>query len=513
MTTRPDARRAPGPPRPGAPAPLVGRPRRRPAAPASLAEVAAIDFDQLDDLIADARPAATSRPRPAADQVGPVEVDPPAPDRRRAGRPPARRRGRRRGPRRRRGRRRGRRRAARAPGSGSTARRGPIPIGPVSAASLFQIHAEKIVALGRRYGQPIPLYVMTSPENHEATVRFFDEHDRLRPRPRPVLRPGADAGRRPRDGQGPARREGPRRPQPRRPRRDARRPGRPRARRRRRAASTRCASGASGRSSTSRSTTRSSRSPTRPSSASTARPSAEMSFKVIEKVAPDEKLGVVVTVDGTPAGDRVFRPPRRAGRAPRARREPRALGREHRHPPLRAGVRRAAASGETAAPVPPGRSRRCPTSTTTGEPVKPDRAERGEVRAVHLRRPAAGRAVRPWSRPTARSSSSRSRTRPAPTRPATVRQRMSDQFADWLEAGRARRSRGGPTGRSRSGSRSARCSRSTPAELKAKIEPGLIVEGPLYLAVSRPFDAVDVPIPTRPIRDLKGFDRPCSTPS
>ena len=51
--------------------------------------------------------------------------------------------------------------------------KGTFPIGPVSAASLFQIHAEKIVALGRRHGRPLPLYVMTSPENHEATVALL----------------------------------------------------------------------------------------------------------------------------------------------------------------------------------------------------------------------------------------------------------------------------------------------------------------------------------------------------
>jgi UDP-N-acetylglucosamine/UDP-N-acetylgalactosamine diphosphorylase len=55
--------------------------------------------------------------------------------------------------------------------------KGTYPIGPVSAASLFQIHAEKIVALGRRHGRPIPLYVMTSPDNHEATAAFFAEHE------------------------------------------------------------------------------------------------------------------------------------------------------------------------------------------------------------------------------------------------------------------------------------------------------------------------------------------------
>ena len=57
--------------------------------------------------------------------------------------------------------------------------KGTFPIGPVSQASLFQIHAEKIVALGRRHGRALPLYIMTSPENHEATVAFFEDHDRF----------------------------------------------------------------------------------------------------------------------------------------------------------------------------------------------------------------------------------------------------------------------------------------------------------------------------------------------
>ncbi len=57
--------------------------------------------------------------------------------------------------------------------------KGTFPIGPVSAASLFQVHAEKVVATGRRFGKTIPLYVMTSPDNHETTVRYFDDHDRF----------------------------------------------------------------------------------------------------------------------------------------------------------------------------------------------------------------------------------------------------------------------------------------------------------------------------------------------
>lgn len=54
--------------------------------------------------------------------------------------------------------------------------KGTFPIGPVSGASLFEIHAAKLVALSRRHGRLIPLYVMTSPENQEATGRFFREH-------------------------------------------------------------------------------------------------------------------------------------------------------------------------------------------------------------------------------------------------------------------------------------------------------------------------------------------------
>jgi UDP-N-acetylglucosamine/UDP-N-acetylgalactosamine diphosphorylase len=54
--------------------------------------------------------------------------------------------------------------------------KGAFPIGPVSSASLFQIHAEKIVALGRRYGFNVPLYVMTSTENHAATTSYFEDN-------------------------------------------------------------------------------------------------------------------------------------------------------------------------------------------------------------------------------------------------------------------------------------------------------------------------------------------------
>jgi UDP-N-acetylglucosamine/UDP-N-acetylgalactosamine diphosphorylase len=141
------------------------------------AEIAALDFDRLDRLIGDlvlGNPAASA----ALEQVGPVDVVRlPQTD--------------------------GERMVwLRSSGIGSDALatgevgvilvaggsgtrlgfegpKGTFPIGPVSSASLFQIHAEKIVALGKRFGRSIPLYIMTSPENHESTVAFFDQHDRF----------------------------------------------------------------------------------------------------------------------------------------------------------------------------------------------------------------------------------------------------------------------------------------------------------------------------------------------
>ena len=52
-------------------------------------------------------------------------------------------------------------------------------IGPVSGRSLFQIHVEKILAAGRRYGTQIPLYLMTSPATHDETVAFFAANNRF----------------------------------------------------------------------------------------------------------------------------------------------------------------------------------------------------------------------------------------------------------------------------------------------------------------------------------------------
>jgi UDP-N-acetylglucosamine/UDP-N-acetylgalactosamine diphosphorylase len=55
--------------------------------------------------------------------------------------------------------------------------KGMFPIGPVSGKSLYQLHAEKVLALRRRYGGALPFLAMTSPATHDETVQFFREHD------------------------------------------------------------------------------------------------------------------------------------------------------------------------------------------------------------------------------------------------------------------------------------------------------------------------------------------------
>lgn len=53
--------------------------------------------------------------------------------------------------------------------------KGTFGVGSVSGNSLFQIHAEKILATGHRYAAPITLLVMTSPDNSASTKAYFAE--------------------------------------------------------------------------------------------------------------------------------------------------------------------------------------------------------------------------------------------------------------------------------------------------------------------------------------------------
>ncbi len=51
--------------------------------------------------------------------------------------------------------------------------KGMYPVGPVTGRTLFQLFAERILALGRRFGRSIPWYIMTSDTNHGATCAYF----------------------------------------------------------------------------------------------------------------------------------------------------------------------------------------------------------------------------------------------------------------------------------------------------------------------------------------------------
>lgn len=54
--------------------------------------------------------------------------------------------------------------------------KGTLPVTPIKNKTLFHLFAEKILALQRRYNVVIPWLIMTSEDNHEATVRYFDDN-------------------------------------------------------------------------------------------------------------------------------------------------------------------------------------------------------------------------------------------------------------------------------------------------------------------------------------------------
>jgi UDP-N-acetylglucosamine/UDP-N-acetylgalactosamine diphosphorylase len=54
--------------------------------------------------------------------------------------------------------------------------KGTYPIGPLSQATLFEVHARKIAALERRFGAHVPFYIMTSTANDAETRAFFKDH-------------------------------------------------------------------------------------------------------------------------------------------------------------------------------------------------------------------------------------------------------------------------------------------------------------------------------------------------
>jgi len=53
--------------------------------------------------------------------------------------------------------------------------KGTFPVTPVREKPLFQVFAEKILAVGKRHGRPLHWFIMTSHANHAATEAFFAE--------------------------------------------------------------------------------------------------------------------------------------------------------------------------------------------------------------------------------------------------------------------------------------------------------------------------------------------------
>ncbi len=355
--------------------------------------------------------------------------------------------------------------------------KGTYPIGPVSAASLFQIHAEKIVATGRRYGKPLPLYVMTSPDNHEATVKFFDDNQRF----------GLDHVRFFVQGQMPA---------------VDRETGKVLL-----AAKGHVALSPDGHGGTLNALA----APGPGGSPSCldemrergirtlfyfqvdnplvkiADPAflghhrqndAEMSFKVIEKLAPDEKLGLVVRVDGRPQViEYSDLPPELA-----ERREPEGslelwAGSIAIHLLERSFVERLLSGSR----LPFHKAlKKVPHVDAEGRAVNP--AEPNGVKFEKFIFDALPLAERWTLVETDRSREFEPlKNATGPDSPASVRQRMSDLFAGWLERAGANVPRR-PDGSVPFGLEISPLFALDSAELKSKIEPGLDVEGPLYLA-------------------------------
>jgi UDP-N-acetylglucosamine/UDP-N-acetylgalactosamine diphosphorylase len=439
-----------------------------------LSEVERIDFEQLDRLVADlVKQDAPAAPDP--ERVGPIDVSRlPRTDGERVARRHVAEIG----------------AAALAAGEvavvvvagGSGTRlgfdgpKGTYPIGPVSAATLFQIHAEKIVARGRRHGKPIPLYVMTSPDNHEATARFFADHgnfglehvrcfvqgrmpavDRETGR---VLLAAKDHVALSPDGHGGTltalAQPGP--------------DGAPSCLDEMRARGVRTifyfqvdnplvdiAD---------------------PAFLGLHRQEdAEMSFKVIEKQAPDEKLGVVVTVDGTP---RVIEysdlPPALA-----ERREPDGnlelwAGSIAIHVLERSFIERLLHGLN----LPFHRAiKKVPYVDDDGNLIDPPAPNAVKFeRFIFDALPLARKGTMVETDRVVEFEPLKNAT--GPDSPATVRQRMSDLHAGWLEHAGAvvpRRSDGSVP----FGIEISPLFALDAAELKSKLEPGLVVEGPIYL--------------------------------
>lgn len=65
--------------------------------------------------------------------------------------------------------------------------KGTYPSTPVKKKSLFQCFAEHLLALGKRHGKDVPFYIMTSPQNDQATREFWQQHNYFGMKPANVM--------------------------------------------------------------------------------------------------------------------------------------------------------------------------------------------------------------------------------------------------------------------------------------------------------------------------------------
>jgi len=355
--------------------------------------------------------------------------------------------------------------------------KGTYPIAPVSGDSLFQIHAEKVVALSRRYGRTIPLYIMTSPENYDATTKFFIDHhnfglshvrffiqgrmpavDRESGK---ILLASKDSVALSPDGHG----------------------------------GTLYALAAHGAGTTPSCLKEMDDLGVRtlfyfqvdnpmvkiadPAFLGLHRQAvAEMSFKVIEKIAPDEKLGVVVEADGKaqvieysdlPASLAELRDPDGGLQLWAGSIAVHALERTFVERLVQGDVR-----------LPFHRAiKKVAYVGPDGEIVKPDAPNAVKFeRFIFDALPLAGRYALVECDRSVEFEPLKNAT--GPDSPGTVRRRMSDQFADWLEAAGAKVERGAD-GSVPFGIEISPLYALDVAELKTKITPGLVVAGPTLL--------------------------------
>ncbi len=355
--------------------------------------------------------------------------------------------------------------------------KGTYPIGAVTASSLFQIHAEKVVALSRRHGKTIPFYVMTSPENNDVTARFFAEHGNF----------GLDHVRFFVQGQMPA---------------VDRESGRILLAEKGRVAlspdghgGTLYALAAPGPDGSPSCLAEMRERKVRtifyfqvdnpmvriadPAFLGLHRQAeAEMSFKVIEKLTPEEKLGVVVEVDGRAEVIEYSDLPAELAelRDTEGNLELWA-GSIAIHAFERTFVERLV---EGDARLPFHRAiKKVAFVDESGRTVKPDAPNAVKFeRFIFDALPLAGRHALVETDRAVEFEPLKNAT--GPDSPATVRQRMSDQFADWLEAAGARVDRRGD-GTVPFGIEISPLYALDASELKAKLAPGLVVAGPLAL--------------------------------